>query len=94
METGIGGRLDATNIVNPVCSVITSIGLDHTDILGNTLEEIAYEKGGIIKNNTPCVIGPTVSNYQSINKLAKEKNSKLVTVQDQITHTEVNNKIV
>ncbi len=57
IETGLGGRLDSTNIITPELSVITNIGLDHTNILGNTLEEIAGEKAGIIKENTPVVIG-------------------------------------
>ena len=56
LETGLGGRLDATNTVEqPVCSVITSIGYDHTELLGNTLEEIAAEKAGIIKKGTPVI---------------------------------------
>lgn len=54
-ETGMGGRLDATNVVLPCVSVITSVGLDHTQFLGNTLDKIAYEKAGIIKSNTPVV---------------------------------------
>lgn len=57
IEVGLGGRLDSTNIISPEVSVITNIGLDHTSILGNTLEKIAAEKGGIIKRNTPVVIG-------------------------------------
>ncbi len=57
IEVGMGGRLDATNIINPLISVITNIGLDHTQFLGNTLEAIAYEKAGIIKPNIPVVIG-------------------------------------
>lgn len=59
LETGLGGRLDSTNIVNPVLSVITNIGLDHCDMLGETLQEIAYEKAGIIKPCVPVVIGET-----------------------------------
>lgn len=58
VETGLGGRLDATNIISPILSIITSISLDHTEILGNSLEEIAKEKAGIIKRNTPVVLGP------------------------------------
>ncbi|ETM50441.1 hypothetical protein L914_05513 [Phytophthora nicotianae] len=58
LETGLGGRLDSTNIVTPALSVITSIGLDHTRILGNTVEAIAREKAGIIKPNVPVVVGP------------------------------------
>ena len=57
IETGLGGRLDSTNIITPEISVITNIGLDHCDLLGNTLPEIAYEKAGIIKPGVPVVIG-------------------------------------
>ena len=57
IEVGLGGRLDSTNIINPEVSVITNIGYDHTQFLGDTLKEIAFEKAGIIKNNTPVVIG-------------------------------------
>jgi dihydrofolate synthase / folylpolyglutamate synthase len=59
IETGLGGRLDSTNIITPVLSVITNIGLDHTQILGNTLPLIATEKAGIIKEKVPVVIGET-----------------------------------
>jgi dihydrofolate synthase/folylpolyglutamate synthase len=59
IETGVGGRLDSTNIINPVLSVITNIGHDHMDLLGNTLEEIANEKAGIIKKTIPVVISET-----------------------------------
>ena len=59
VEVGLGGRLDSTNILNPEVSVITNIGLDHTQFLGTTLEVIAGEKAGIIKPNTPIVIGET-----------------------------------
>ena len=57
LETGLGGRLDSTNIVTPVLSVITNIGLDHCDMLGETLPEIAFEKAGIIKPTVPVVVG-------------------------------------
>jgi dihydrofolate synthase/folylpolyglutamate synthase len=57
IETGLGGRLDSTNIIEPVLSVITNIGWDHTDLLGDTLSKIAFEKAGIIKEKTPIVIG-------------------------------------
>ena len=57
IEVGLGGRLDATNIITPLVSVITNIGLDHTQFLGNTLELIAFEKAGIIKSSVPVVIG-------------------------------------
>jgi len=58
IEVGLGGRLDATNILQPLLTVITQIDFDHTDHLGRTLEEIAAEKAGIIKPGTPCVAGP------------------------------------
>ena len=57
VEVDLGGRLDSTNIIKPLVSVITNIGLDHTQFLGETLKEIAFEKGGIIKKETPLVIG-------------------------------------
>lgn len=57
VETGMGGRLDSTNILSPDLSVITNVGLDHTQFLGNTIEDIAKEKAGIIKPNTPVVLG-------------------------------------
>jgi len=60
IEVGLGGRLDSTNIINPILSIITNIGFDHTDLLGDTLPKIASEKAGIIKPNTPVV----VSKYQ------------------------------
>lgn len=59
IETGLGGRLDATNILHPALTIITSIDFDHTDILGTTLEEISFEKSGIIKPNVPVILGPT-----------------------------------
>ena len=57
IETGLGGRFDSTNIISPALSIITNIGLDHCDMLGNTLGEIAFEKAGIIKPKTPAVVG-------------------------------------
>ena len=59
IETGLGGRLDSTNVLTPLLSVITNIGMDHTEFLGNTLPQIAREKAGIIKPGVPCVIGET-----------------------------------
>jgi len=66
IETGLGGRLDSTNIINPVLSVITNIGYDHMNILGNTLEAIATEKAGIIKPNVPVVIGEYLPETKNI----------------------------
>ena len=59
VETGLGGRLDSTNVLTPILSVITNIGMDHMEFLGNTLQRIAREKAGIIKPGVPCVIGET-----------------------------------
>ncbi|EDM45061.1 putative folylpolyglutamate synthase [unidentified eubacterium SCB49] len=61
IEVGLGGRLDSTNVIKPEVSVITNIGLDHTQFLGNTHKEVATEKAGIIKNDIPVVIGETTS---------------------------------
>lgn len=81
-EVGLGGRLDATNIVSPVLSVITRIGLDHMDILGSTIEEIALEKAGIIKPCTPIVSWPQENDtMRVIEGVCKERNSSL-TVSD------------
>ena len=66
IEVGLGGRLDSTNIINPELSVITNIGLDHTQFLGETLQKIAAEKAGIIKFHTPVVIGETQSEVDAI----------------------------
>ena len=78
IETGLGGRLDSTNIINPELSIITNIGLDHTNLLGNTIEKIALEKAGIIKKNTPIIIGRKQDKTKEIFKsIAKEKNAKL-----------------
>jgi dihydrofolate synthase/folylpolyglutamate synthase len=78
VETGIGGRLDATNILTPLASIITLIELEHTDILGQTIKEIAGEKAGIIKNCRPVVIGPQKAEALDVfrNK-ADETNSPL-----------------
>lgn len=83
IEVGLGGRLDSTNVVSPILTVITSIGLDHTNLLGNTIEEIAREKGGIIKNNVPLILYPQKESVKKeILKIAKEKNSKVYIVNE------------
>lgn len=66
IEVGLGGRLDSTNILTPLLSVITNIGIDHTDFLGTTLAQIANEKAGIIKSHIPCVIGETHPETQEV----------------------------
>lgn len=83
IETGLGGRLDCTNVVTPEVSVITSIGLDHTAILGDTLSRIAYEKSGIIKKDKPVIIAhqtPEAANeaIPVIKKIAEEINSEII----------------
>ena len=84
VEVGLGGRLDATNIISPILTVITNIGMDHTDLLGDTLARIAAEKAGIIKNNTPVVIGETqVETLPVFNAVAKKHNAS-VTVADTV----------
>ncbi|MEO6732197.1 MAG: Mur ligase family protein, partial [Ferruginibacter sp.] len=66
IETGLGGRLDSTNVITPILSIITNIGYDHMNILGDTLEKIAYEKAGIIKQNVPVVIGEYLPETKAI----------------------------
>ena len=79
IEVGMGGKLDSTNIINPILSVITNISLDHTKFLGRNLSDIAKQKGGIVKENTPVIIGETQCETKKIFiGIAKEKNSKIV----------------
>lgn len=81
LEVGLGGRLDATNIVTPVVSVITSISYDHTAVLGNTLSQIAFEKAGIIKPRCPIVVAPQKEEARLvIEKIALERKAPLVEV--------------
>lgn len=88
IEVGMGGRLDSTNIITPLVSVITNIGLDHTQFLGDTLEAIASEKAGIIKPNIPVVIGEYVAETKPV-FLAKasETNSEIYFASDLISET-------
>ena len=78
IETGLGGRLDSTNIILPELSIVSNIGIDHTNLLGNTIEKIAREKAGIIKSKTPVIIG---RNQKKIRKIlidvANKKNTTL-----------------
>jgi dihydrofolate synthase / folylpolyglutamate synthase len=79
IEVGLGGRLDSTNVITPLISVITNISLDHTALLGNTLEQIAAEKAGIIKNKVPVIIGETQIETEKIFiEKAKANNSEIV----------------
>ncbi|MGY3779065.1 bifunctional folylpolyglutamate synthase/dihydrofolate synthase [Isobaculum melis] len=78
VEVGIGGQLDSTNVLTPVVSVITTIGLDHMDILGNTLPKIAQQKSGIIKPGVPVVVGKVTDDaFESITQTAQETGSKV-----------------
>lgn len=78
IETGLGGRLDSTNIINPELSIITNISLDHANILGDTLEQIAVEKAGIIKSHIPVIVGEQSEKIKAIfTTIAKKKDSKV-----------------
>lgn len=84
LEVGLGGRLDVTNVVHPIVSVITTIGHDHMDKLGNTLEQIAYEKAGIIKAGTPVVVGVTQPEaLRVIQEVAEAKKSTMYVYEQQ-----------
>ena len=91
IETGLGGRLDSTNVITPILSVITNIGYDHVDILGDTLEKIAAEKAGIIKPNVPVVIGEYLPETKNIfiNR-AKDMNAPIHFAQDEYKVSKIN----
>ena len=79
IEVGMGGKLDSTNIINPILSIITNISLDHTRFLGSNIFDIAKEKAGIIKENIPVVIGETQQEISPIfTEIAKSKNSEII----------------
>lgn len=81
IEVGLGGRLDSTNVINPILSVITSISYDHMQILGDTLSKIAYEKAGIVKEGVPCVIYPIDKEaLEVIEKVCIERHSRVIYV--------------
>lgn len=93
IETGLGGRLDATNIVTPILSIITSISLEHTELLGTTLDMITREKAGIIKPGVPVVIGPQVPRGP-IEEIAQQQGSACVSVTGSFaSYNEENNAI-
>jgi len=88
IEVGLGGRLDSTNIINPLVSVITNIGFDHTQFLGETLQEIAYEKAGIIKPNTPVIIGEKQKKTTPVfQEIAAKNNAPLYFVEDLVKNS-------
>jgi dihydrofolate synthase/folylpolyglutamate synthase len=95
IEVGLGGRLDATNIIDPEVSVIASISLDHMGILGNTLEAIAGEKGGIIKKNIPVVVSPQRASVITVfEQLAQEKKAQLIKTGEIIEFTDRKSDLV
>ena len=82
VEVGMGGRLDSTNILNPVLSIITNISMDHVEFLGDTLGKIAIEKAGIIKPRIPVLLGDeNKESYEAIENIAKKRNSPLYSAQ-------------
>lgn len=84
VEVGLGGRLDCTNIITPILSVITNVSLDHTQLLGDSLEMIAMEKGGIIKRGVPVVIGEATTETRPIfEALAQEANAPISFAEDE-----------
>jgi dihydrofolate synthase/folylpolyglutamate synthase len=94
MEVGLGGRLDATNVVRPIVSVITSISYDHTHLLGNTLAQIACEKAGIIKPGVPLVSSPQVEEAQQvIVQVALERGVPLTQVGDDVLFERINHSL-
>lgn len=79
VETGLGGRLDSTNVIKPVLSVLTSLSIDHVEFLGNEIGKITYEKGGIIKKNIPVAAGNvSVVSEKILRKIAKENKSEII----------------
>lgn len=83
IEVGLGGRLDCTNIISPILSVITNISFDHTELLGNTLTAIANEKAGIIKDSVPVVIGETTADTRAVfEERARQKNAPITFAED------------
>jgi len=80
LEVGLGGRLDATNVITPLVSVITNIGLEHTDILGKTIKKIAFEKTGIIKKDVPLVTAAEGEALSVIRKIAKARNAPIICI--------------
>lgn len=84
IETGLGGRLDSTNVITPELSIITNIGYDHMNLLGNTLEQIASEKAGIIKKNVPVVIGEVLPETEPVFQKTAAANNATIYVASQV----------
>ena len=95
IETGLGGRLDSTNIIVPILAVITNIGYDHTNFLGDNLPSIAREKAGIIKENIPVVIGQKqTETAEEFKDVARLRNSKIIWAEDEITIEQLENGLL
>lgn len=85
IETGLGGKLDATNVILPIVSVITNIAIEHTQFLGNTIESIAREKAGIIKPNVPVIIGESTNESKPVFiEVANKTNSRIIWCEEQL----------
>lgn len=80
IEVGLGGRYDATNIVDPIVTIVTNVSLEHQNVLGNKIEDIAFEKAGIIKDSIPVITGASSKTLDVIKKVAKEKNSSVTVI--------------
>ncbi|TYB79406.1 bifunctional folylpolyglutamate synthase/dihydrofolate synthase [Bizionia myxarmorum] len=88
IEVGLGGRLDSTNIIRPELSIITNIGLDHIQFLGDTLDKIAFEKAGIIKSTIPVVIGKTQLETKPVFEAIAERLHSPISFADQLAHVD------
>lgn len=87
IEVGLGGRFDATNVIEPILTVITSISYDHMNILGDTIGKIAYEKAGIIKDGIPLILYPQIKEAEGIiNDVARNKNAEVIKVNENYAH--------
>ena len=90
IEVGLGGRLDSTNVITPELCVITNVSFDHMNMLGNSIEEIAFEKAGIIKKGIPCIIGESFTSYNSVFEMkAKECEVQLKYASEEVILNEI-----
>ncbi|MBL7056257.1 bifunctional folylpolyglutamate synthase/dihydrofolate synthase [Candidatus Woesearchaeota archaeon] len=92
LETGMGGRLDATNVITPLASIITNVSKEHTQFLGKTIEKIAYEKAGIIKERIPVITATTGQALRTIKKITKKNNSILYRVNEKFINKSYDKK--
>jgi dihydrofolate synthase / folylpolyglutamate synthase len=97
IETGMGGRLDSTNVINPILSVITNIGMDHTALLGDSIPKIAFEKAGIIKQHVPVIIGERDPESENVFfEKAINENSEILFASDtyEVSHVKLNHNSI